>query len=154
ALPAWKRVVPGAPPTLPGRGGAQQLGIYKAVSVFESAAQSAPTTTEPAREDKPSQYIADALFNAPAFQQNVESYINDPNEPALLRYLVGGVRALDRSLEALVKLSPLEIDLQRAKEIEIAANREEQARRAYLATQPPARFSLVPARGIRLTTRE
>jgi hypothetical protein len=62
--------------------------------------------------------------------------------------------ALDRSLEALVKLSPLEIDLQRAKEIEIAANPEEQARRAYLATQPPARFSLVPARGIRLTTRE
>ncbi|HEY3167774.1 MAG TPA: hypothetical protein VGK57_11130, partial [Candidatus Binatia bacterium] len=109
-------------------------------------------TTEPAREDKPSQYVTDALFNAPAFQQNVESYINDPNEPAILRFFVGGVRALDRGLEAL--FSPLELMLAREKEINLAANREEQARRAYLATQPPARFSLVPARGIRLTTRE
>jgi hypothetical protein len=51
-------------------------------------------------------------------------------------------------------LSPLEIELEIAREIDLAANREEQARRAYLATQPPARLRLVLGHGIRLTTRE
>jgi hypothetical protein len=34
ALDPWKRVVPTAPPQLPGRGGAQQLGIYKFASLL------------------------------------------------------------------------------------------------------------------------
>ena len=123
ALSAWKRVTPTAPPQLPSRGGTQQLGLYKFASLLNRAESTVPKTRPVERDDSISQYVTEAIFNTPAFQENAERFVSDPNEPALLRYLVGGVRAVDKRLESISTRvgevisatflkSPLEIMLQ------------------------------------------
>ena len=145
SIQTWKRVVPSAPPRAPGKGGAQQISIYKAASLVGAAEAavkpSQPATQEPTADDDKkgiAGYIADAILGTESYRQNADRYVSDQNEPAILRFLVGGVRALEKGLDAPIAAlakNPLQVQLDKAYEFDMSELRKSQNAKALRQEQ-------------------